>query len=91
MQRLLVRRALDGQHPTSAAALMGWLTEVVAGWNAEPTPFGWGGARRARRQRARERRHTLGGSGGYTRTPIRRSRARPPLVTYTVNGYNHGK
>jgi hypothetical protein len=34
----------------------------VAGWNADPTPFVWGGKRVARRQRARERRHRLGGS-----------------------------
>ena len=89
VQRILVRRALDGQHPTTAAEVMDWLTATVAGWNADPTPFGWGGARHARRQRARERRHALGGSGGYTRQPMRRSRARPPLVTRLLNGYNH--
>jgi len=91
VQRIIVRRALDGQHPTSAAEVMGWLSETLAGWNADPTPFVWGGARRARRRRARERRHALGGSGGYTRTPIRRSRARPPLVTCTANGDNRDK
>jgi hypothetical protein len=30
--------------------------ETVAGWNAEPTPFVWGGKRQARRERARQRR-----------------------------------
>jgi hypothetical protein len=89
VQRILVRRALDGQHPTSAAEVMAWLAEQVAGWNAAPTPFVWGGKRAARRQRARERRHPLGGSGGYTRRPIRRrlGRASRPLPI----GVNHGK
>ena len=61
VQRILVRRALAGQHPHSAAEVIGWLEETVAGWNAAPTPFVWDGKRRARRQRARLRR--LGGSG----------------------------
>lgn len=91
VQRIIVRRALDGQHPTSAAEVMCWLSATVAGWNAAPTPFVWGGKRQARRQRARERRHAVGGSGGYTRTPIRRSRARPALVTCTTNGHNRDK
>ena len=61
VQRILVRRALEGQHPQSAAELIGWLEETVVGWNAAPTPFVWDGKRRDRRQRARQRR--LGGSG----------------------------
>jgi transposase len=89
VQRILVRRALAGQHPTSAQEVMEWLTAVVAGWNADPTPFVWGGKRRARRQRARERRHRQGGSGGYTQRPIRRCRARPPL--HPAIGNNHDK
>ena len=91
VQRIIVRRALDGQHPTSAAEVMGWLTATVAGWNVQPTPFVWGGKRHARRQRARERRHAVGGSGGYTRRPIRRSRARPPLITCTTIGNDRDK
>jgi hypothetical protein len=75
VQRIVVRRALSGQHPESAAEVMEWLTEAVAGWNREPTPFEWGGKRAARRERARERRHRQGGSGGYTRRRLpRRSR-----------------
>jgi transposase len=89
VQRIIVQRALAGQHPTTPTELMRWLDEAVAGWNADPTPFAWGGKRRARRQRARERRHVLGGSGGYTRRPIRRCRARPPLIPF--NGQTHGK
>jgi DDE superfamily endonuclease len=60
VQRILVRRALAGQHPQSAAELIGWLEDTVAGWNADPTPFVWDGKRRERRVRARQRR--LGGS-----------------------------
>ena len=88
IQRILVRRALDGQHPQSAQEVMTWLSEQVAGWNAAPTPFAWGGKRAARRQRARERRHRLGGAGGYTRRPIARRR-RPRYTLPPPNGYVH--
>jgi hypothetical protein len=72
VQRILVRRALDGQHPESAAEVMAWLEAAVAGWNRDPTPFEWGGKRKARRQRARERRHRQGGSEAYTRRRVPR-------------------
>jgi hypothetical protein len=76
IQRIVVRRALAGQHPTSTEELSGWLAATVRGWNAAPTPFEWGGKRAARRERARRerarRRHALGGSAGCTRRPIRR-------------------
>jgi hypothetical protein len=76
LQRILTRRALAGQHPQAAQEIKEWFAETVRGWNAAPTPFVWGGKRAARRQRARERRHALGGSGGYTRHPLRRCRCR---------------
>jgi hypothetical protein len=60
LQRLSVRRALEGQHPQTPTEIITWLEETVAGWNAEPTPFVWDGQRRERRQRARQRR--LGGA-----------------------------
>jgi DDE superfamily endonuclease len=60
VQRIVVGRALAGQHPATAAAVIAWLEETVAGWNAAPTPFVWGGKRHERRQRARQRQ--LGGS-----------------------------
>jgi hypothetical protein len=60
LQRIVVGRALAGQHPHSAEELIRWLEDAVAGWNAAPTPFVWDGKRRARRRRARQRR--LGGS-----------------------------
>jgi DDE superfamily endonuclease len=61
VQRILVRRALAGQHPQSQQEIITWLAETVVGWNADPTPFVWDGKRRERRVRARQRR--LGGSG----------------------------
>jgi hypothetical protein len=72
VQRILVRRALTGHHPQTVSELMAWLAATVRGWNAEPTPFEWGGKRAQRRQRARDRRHALGGSGAFTRRPLRR-------------------
>jgi hypothetical protein len=60
VQRIIVRRALDGHHPQSQDDLITWLDDTVAGWNAHPTPFAWHDKRYERRQRARQRR--LGGS-----------------------------
>ncbi len=82
-----VRRVLAGQHPQTAQEVMDWLAATVRGWNADPTPFVWGGKRGQRRQRARERRHALGSSGGYTRRPIAR-RYRSPLERY-LDGDTH--
>jgi DDE superfamily endonuclease len=78
IQRVLKRRALDGQHPTAVAQIMGWFEAVAVHWNAAPTPFEWGGRRAARRRRQRERRHRLGGSGACTLAPI----PRPSGPTY---------
>ena len=88
IQRIVVRRALSGQHPQSTQDLTDWLGATVKGWNAAPTPFEWGGKRAARRQRARARRHALGGSGGCTRRPI--CRCRHALASRN-NGYHHDK
>jgi DDE superfamily endonuclease len=71
VQRIILRRALSGQHPQTADQLMKWLADAVTGWNADPTPFVWGGKRAARRARARQRRHHLGGSGACARRPLR--------------------
>jgi hypothetical protein len=70
MQRILVGRALAGQHPESPAQIMAWLEAVARGWNATPTPFEWGGKRAVRRQQARERHHRLGGSGAVIHQPV---------------------
>jgi hypothetical protein len=72
IQRVLKRRALNGQHPTSTDEVIDLVESAAKHWNASPTPFIWGGKRAARRKRARERRHSVGGSGAFTRQPIRR-------------------
>jgi hypothetical protein len=65
VQRIVCGRALNGTYPQTQAALLTFLDDAVAGWNAHPTPFIWGGKRYERRVRARERRRQrrLGGSG----------------------------
>jgi hypothetical protein len=87
VQRILVRRALAGQHPESAAEVMDWLGATVRGWNEAPTAFVWGGKRRERRRRARERRHAAGGSGAYTRRPLPRHRR--SRLDRVLNGHSH--
>jgi DDE superfamily endonuclease len=77
LQRILKRRALDGQHPTDTDQIIAWFEAAARHWDAAPTPFVWGGIRAARRRRQRERRHRVGGSGACTRSPLRR-RSRPP-------------
>jgi hypothetical protein len=78
LQRILKRRALDGQHPESPDQIIAWFEAVARHWDAAPTPFRWGGKRAVRRQRQRERWHRVGGSGAYTRAPLRRG----PRPTY---------
>jgi hypothetical protein len=64
IQRILKRRALDGQHPDSGEQIGRWLEGVATHWNQHPTPFIWGGKRQQRRRRCRARQlHRLGGSG----------------------------
>jgi len=77
IQRILVRRALAGQNPETPQQIIAWLEAVARSWNNDPTPFEWGGARAARRERSRIRRHTLGGSGACVRRSVR---MRPNLV-----------
>ena len=73
VQRILKRRALEGSHPRTAEQIMARCETVARHWNTDPTPLIWGGKRQARRHRARQLRlHRLGGSGAYTRRPIRR-------------------
>ncbi len=66
LQRIIVRRALAGQHPQTPAEIIAWLEQTVAGWNAEPTPFVWEGKRWERRKRARHR--LLGGSAAIAQS-----------------------
>lgn len=72
IQRILVRRALAGQHPTSSEEIMQWLEATARGWNSAPTPFVWGGRRQARRERAYRRRHPMPGSGACTADAVMR-------------------
>jgi hypothetical protein len=71
IQRILKRRALDGQYPTTPQDIITWLEATARGWNAHPTPFIWAGKRQQRRQRAYARRHPLGGSAAVTKRPLR--------------------
>jgi len=71
LQRILVRRALAGQHPQTPQDIIDALEATVRAWNADPTPFTWGGGRAARRVRARQRRHALGGSGACSARSFR--------------------
>jgi hypothetical protein len=73
LQRILKRRALEGQEPSSPEQIIAWLEAVAEHWDRSPTPFEWGGKRAVRRRRQRDRGHRLGGSGACTRRPIRRS------------------
>lgn len=68
LQRIIVRRALAGQHPQTPEEIIAWLEETVAGWNTEPTPFVWEGKRWTRRQRARHR--LLGGSAATIQSQL---------------------
>lgn len=76
IQRILKRRALDGHYPTTPAEIITWLEAAARGWNRDPTPFVWGGRRQTRRQRARQRRHAVGGSGACTSRALPRPRSR---------------
>ena len=55
IQRILVSRALCGEHPRQPEQIIEWLEAAARGWNRDPTPFEWGGRRAKRRARARER------------------------------------
>ena len=75
IQRILKRRALDGAQPTTPEEIMAWVEAAARGWNRAPTPFIWGGKRKARRARAWQRRHQLGGSGAQTTQALPRRTA----------------
>jgi hypothetical protein len=74
VQRILKRRALEGQHPQTVEEIIAWLEATARGWNRNPTPFIWGGKRALRRAQRRARGHVAGGSGACARQPVRRRR-----------------
>jgi hypothetical protein len=89
IQRVLKRRALDGQQPLSPAEIGAWFEQTAQAWNRQPTPFVWNGKRRQRRrQPPGEGRHRLGGSAAYTRRPLYRLR---PVGAGPENGRFHAK
>jgi len=57
----------SGQHPQTTEAIITWSEDTVAAWNEDLTPFVWGGKRKERRDRARQRR--LGGSPAVVSVP----------------------
>jgi hypothetical protein len=75
IERVLKRRALDGQHPHSPDEIGSWFEQTARTWNEQPTPFVWNGKRRQRRRSGGEQTHRLGGSGACTHKPLRRSRS----------------
>jgi hypothetical protein len=75
IQGIIGRRALAGTHLESSEQTIAALEATVRGWNRCPTPFTWGGKRKARRDRARARRqgYRLGGSGAVASHSLRHS------------------
>jgi hypothetical protein len=73
LQRILKRRALDGQYPTDTGQIIAWYEAAARHRDAAPTPFVWGGKRAARRRRHHERRYRLGGSGACSGVPVPRN------------------
>jgi hypothetical protein len=83
IQRLLKRRTLDRQTPTTPEQIIQWFQATATAWNADPTPFEWNGKRKRRRRRSSPSRYLLGASGACTRRPLVRRSSR------TTNGDVH--
>jgi transposase len=66
IQRILKRRALDGQHPQNPAEIGAWFEQTAEAWNEQPTPFVWDGKRRQRRRRRPGDAHRIGGATAHT-------------------------
>ena len=70
IQRVLKRRALEGQHPRTPAEIGTWFEQTAQAWNRQPTPFLWNGKRRQRRRKRSGDGHAVGGSGAHTQQPL---------------------
>jgi transposase len=70
IQRILKRRALDGQQPQSPAEIGAWFVETAAAWNRQPTPFVWNGKRRQRRRRRPGDRHPVAGATAHAQRSL---------------------
>src|SRR3954447_12105654 len=57
IERVLKRRALDGQHPHSPAEIGSWFEQTAQRWNEQPTPFVWNDKRRQRRRSGGDQTH----------------------------------
>jgi len=80
VQAIHKARAFGHEPPRSREEIIDWIEATARGWNRDPTPFIWGGKRRLRRSRLRDKRHSLGKSGATTRRVIPvRSRHEPNL------------
>jgi len=71
IQRLLKRRALDGQSYASPQAIIHALEAVAAHWNQHPTPFIGSGQRRERRRTATLPTYSLPASGASAARSVR--------------------
>lgn len=76
IQRLLKRRALDGQYLSTPQAIIAALEAVATHWNRCPTPFTWSGKRRTRRRSTTLFAHRLPASGATTTRSVRAFYAR---------------
>jgi DDE superfamily endonuclease len=74
IQRILKRRALDGQHPQAPAEIGTWFEQTAHAWNQQPTSFVWSGKRRQRRRKRPGDGHPVGGAAAHTQRPLPRLR-----------------
>jgi hypothetical protein len=88
IQRILQRRALDGQHPQNPAEIGSWFQQTAQAWNRQPTPFIWSGKRRKRRRKQRGDVHALGGSRAHTKRPLS-PRGRSPQEWHRSSQVTH--
>jgi transposase len=70
IQRILKRRALNGQHPQSPAEIGAWFEQTALAWNRQPTAFVWHGKRRQRRRKRRGDTYPVGGSAAHAQQPL---------------------
>ena len=70
IQRILKRRALDGQHPRSPAEISAWFKQTAQAWNQQPTPFAWNGKRQQQRRKRRGDTYPAGGSAAHALQPL---------------------
>jgi hypothetical protein len=88
IERVLKRRALDGQHPRRPEEIGTWFEQTARGWNEQPIGFVWTGKRRQRRSGGAPI-HRLGGSGACTHKPLKRSRSGRTAECHTSQQMAH--